>query len=437
MKELLSRIRLIDIKESLSAYYPSIIRMAGAGFQFLSAILIARKLGSEGSSDYLFWSAILMTSAPMATYGLEQLALRDVPRLEKKGVSFVRRYLEVVRIISVSLALLIGGGLLIYAGLSDGWALWQICIPIALAAFSSTLINGEVLKGLSCPNRGMIFGHFIPVALFTCCVILFVILSPANQNSPAVRAGHASILLLLFWFGCFVTGTILARFSGRPEMQGQFIAKPDPVIFRNLIKEGRSVFIGSVFGALSFMVPLVILKEFRPPEEVSYVTTAFRISILFNILLAAVFTVFAPKISMAAEKMNGSEIFKVYSKAILFALVALGPPQILGIIFPEFMMGIFGDGFTAGANSLRLLLASNLITLMLGPVLLLLIMIGENKHLPKFGIGKLLVAAIGSLILVPQFGGVGMILAMAGAFFLEEALVLIYIILKIRKSSAS
>ncbi|MDF1814861.1 MAG: hypothetical protein P1V20_21845 [Verrucomicrobiales bacterium] len=433
MKQLLLRLQFVDLTGSLSTFYPSAIRMAGAAMQFLNTILIARKLGDEGSSTFFFWSAIIMTSSPMASYGLEQLALRDVPRLQLKGVTNVKSYLAGVRLISLALAFAIGLGLFIYAGVSDGWASWNLLIPLALAAMTTVLINGEVLKGLSHPVKGMFFGHFIPVSLFTLCVLLFVSISTVTPGSTEALDGTACIWLLLMWFGCFVAASLSVRFSGQPEFHGARFVMPDTALVKTLLKEGRSVFIGGIFGALSFLLPLALLKEFRPQEEVSYVTTAFRISILFNILSVAIHSVFAPRISRAAEVHDGKALFIAYSKAVSFSLLALGPPLIIGIIFPGLIMKIFGNSFVDGANTLRLLLAANLITLILGPVLQLLVMIGRNKHLPIFGAFKLVLAVVGTWILIPKFGGVGMVVGMSGAFLLEEIVVLNYIIARFRK----
>lgn len=394
--------------------------MAGAGLQFLNTILIARTLGDVGSERYFFWSAIIMTSTGMASYGLEQLSLRDVPRLQLKGTTSVRTYLTAVQAISVSLALIIGLGLVIYAQFTEGWAEWQILIPFGLAAMTTVVIFGEVLKGLSQPVLGVLFGHFLPVFIFTIAIAL---------------AGSAltSALLLKLWIGSFLLAVLLLRFSGQPELKGHPFKKSDPALLKSLFIEGRSVFAGGIFGALSFMIPLAILKSQAQDPEVSYVTTAFRISILISILSGAIHSVFAPQISRAAESFDARRVFKSYSKAVIFSLVALGPPIFIGVAFPQLVMQIFGESFRDGASTLRLLLICNLISLILGPVLQLLIMIGSNRHLPRFGFFKLMIAVAAGWVLIPKFGGVGMVVAMSGAFLLEELAVLIYIGLKLRK----
>jgi len=46
---------------------PSAVRMIGAGFQFLSTVMVARTLGDGPSALFFFWSSVLMTSGPIAS----------------------------------------------------------------------------------------------------------------------------------------------------------------------------------------------------------------------------------------------------------------------------------------------------------------------------------------------------------------------------------
>src|SRR6056297_3009041 len=78
-------------------FSPSVVRLIGAAIQFLNTIIIARILGDAGAAPFFFWSAILMSWAPIATYGLEQLALRKTPRIESEGPEAVAAFLAPLR----------------------------------------------------------------------------------------------------------------------------------------------------------------------------------------------------------------------------------------------------------------------------------------------------------------------------------------------------
>lgn len=205
------------LKELYATFLPSGIRLGSAGVQFLSTILIARQLGDDGSALFFFWSALLVTAAPMASYGLEQLVLRDMPRLDGADPAEMDHYLRGVRGISLAFSILIGISMVIYGFLSDGWNTWLLVLPIGICALSTTLINGEILKGLSRPVAGVLCGHFIPVTLFFFILAGFFSLE-RELNSEAI---------LVIWIACFVAATFLVKFSGRRELSGSHLRKPE------------------------------------------------------------------------------------------------------------------------------------------------------------------------------------------------------------------
>lgn len=220
------------LKELYATFLPSGIRLGSAGVQFLSTIFIARQLDADGSALFFFWSALLVTAAPMASYGLEQLVLRDMPRLDGAGPNQMDHYLRGVRGISLAFSVLIGISMVLYGVLSDGWSTWLLVLPVGICALSTTLINGEILKGLSRPVSGVLCGHFIPVTLFF-LILAGVFYLGGDLNSEAI---------LVIWIACFVTATFLVKFSGRSELSGSHLRKPEPGTFGRLFRDASPIF---------------------------------------------------------------------------------------------------------------------------------------------------------------------------------------------------
>lgn len=409
---------------------PPGVRLAGAGIQFLSTVMIARQLGDEKSAGFFFWSAVLTSFAPVATYGLEHLVLRNVPRLHDSGSQKkLEHYLSSIRTFTLVLALGIGIGLLIYAmlrneGAETGLHSWQFLLPIALGAIALTLVNGEALKGLSRPVAGILYGHFIPVSLF--CFLIAVNLD--RLSSP---------FLIVIYTTAYVFAIVASRFGPSKTFRSKFFSLPSRKETRKNLFEGFSVFCTNALGALCYIVPLMILDFSRPSAEIAYVTTSFRISILFAILAAAIHGVFAPQLSRAASLPNNSKgVWKVYRKTTGITLLILSLPFGIGIVFSDTVMAIFGEQFRAGAEVLRLLLISGAIALCLGPMLQLLLMTGNTKFLAKLGVMKLLLVSVLSAVLIPRFGGLGMVVAMAVAFFLEEVTGLLFVGRQLKRKSS-
>ena len=406
---------------------PSAVRMIGAGFQFLSTVLVARTLGDGPSAGFFFWSSVLMTSSPIATYGLEQIALRNVPRLQGVDPGSVVPFVAHLRAMSLVVSFLLGLGWIVYAVATEsdsgGFKLWHLLPPILLSSIAMALINGEALKGLSRPVMGNIFGHLLPVSLFFLLVSLFA----KHLESPGI---------LSLYTASYLVGALAARFAPGGEFGKRLFLWPGLEKFRLLLKEGFQVCCVSFFGALSVIVPLSFLELTRPAEEVSHLTAALRISILFVVISSAIHSVFAPALSRNAELSSPLRpVFQVYFKAILIALLALGLPLAFGIAFPSVVMGVFGEAFHDGSESLRWLLVIQLLSLILGPVPHLLLMTGHTVFLARIGIVKFILVVLLSIILIPKLGGNGTVLAMGVSLIGEEIVGLAYAVFKLKRQS--
>jgi len=398
--------------------------MVGAGFQFLSTVIVARTLGDGPSASFFFWSSVLMTSGPIATFGLEQIALRNVPRLQRDNPEEVGRFVANLRAVSVLLSFIIGLGWVVYAVINQphqgGVHLWHFLPPVLLGSIAVALINGEAFKGLSRPVMGSIYGHLLPVSLFFITVSLFA----KHLGSPGI---------LTLYTGSYLIGALAARHAGGGEFRKQFFVWPDRATFRALLGEGLPVCMVSLFGALGFIVPLAFFELTRPAAEVSHLTAAFRISILFVVLSSAIHGVFAPALSRSAELPNPLRpVFMVYGKAILIALAVLALPLGFGIAFPGPVMSVFGDEFDDGAAPLRLLLLVQLASLIFGPVPHLLLMTGHTVFLARIGIVKFISIVVLSLLFIPRYGGSGMVYAMGISFVGEEIAGLLYAYRKLK-----
>lgn len=404
---------------------PSALRMSGAALQFLSTVIVARALGDESSAAFFFWSSVLMTSGPIASYGLEQIALRSVPRLQEQGAAAIGTFLGHLRFISLMVSLLLGIGLIVFELVTEqsdqGFQTWHLMPPIALASIALCLINGEALKGLSRPMMAVVFGHLIPVSLFCLLIILFA------------RGAPSAGVLALYTFSYFL-GAIAIRFCPARECRRPLVAIPSARKLRETLREGFPVCCVNLFGAMGFILPLAILEVTRPAAEVAYITTAFRISILCIVLSAAIHGVFAPVMSRAALLPDPRRaLFRVYGKAVLITLGTLAIPLAIGIGMPGTVMSIFGESFRNGADALRLLLIAQLITVCIGPVPQLLLMTGHASMLAVLGVLKLITGVVLSALLIPHYGGVGMVIGMGIAFVAEEIVGLGYALAKLRR----
>lgn len=100
------------------------------------------------------------------------------------------------------------------------------------------------------------------------------------------------------------------------------------------------------------------------------------------------------------------------------------PIILLMLIFPDFLMSLFGKGFEGGAGYLRVLVLGQFINVITGSVGYLLTMSGHEKDMRNITIINGALAVILALILNPIFGAMGSAISTAIAVALSNIMAL-------------
>lgn len=404
---------------------PAGLRLGGAALQFVVTILIARILGPGAAGIYFFWIAILMETGQVATYGLDRIALREVPRLREHDGAMTA-FLAPLRFTALALALLAGCGLSLYAYVfqqSQGWpAWWYFLPPLCCAGVALSMINSDAVTGLGRPLLAVLYRHTLIVL-----TVLSVVLVAQNVLTPEIALlGYTGGFLLagfgaLYGPGFFGTGPPI-RLPSKPDLKTHF-------------SSGTPVFASSLFTSLCTMIPLTLLERTHPSEEIAYVSTAFRIFVLIDVLAKAVHSLLMPELSRAAHEGEVQALFHTFLSAIGRGLALLILP-IAGIaLFAGEVMAVFGPSFVEGSPILRILMAVALISLAMGPAHQLLLMVGKTRHMALFSLVHLGFTGTLSIVLVPSLGPVGLALVIGGGMLLEKALFLWFSLRTARRTS--
>ena len=158
------------------------------------------------------------------------------------------------------------------------------------------------------------------------------------------------------------------------------------------------------------------------PEQLAILAVARRTAILTSFILMAVNLVVAPKFAALYKQGKTNELESIALQAtrlmVLFALPIVG----FMLLFPEWLMWLFGEEYKAGANLLRILAVGQFINVMTGSVGFLLSMSGHERDLRNvvFICGPM--AIILALILTPLYGVTGAAVATAIALASQNLL---------------
>lgn len=158
------------------------------------------------------------------------------------------------------------------------------------------------------------------------------------------------------------------------------------------------------------------------PEQLAILAVAQRTAMLTSFILMAVNLVVAPKFAALYKQGKTDQLERIALQAtklmVLFALPIVG----FMLIFPEWLMWLFGEEYKSGANLLRILALGQFVNVMTGSVGYLLSMSGHEKDLRNVVFISGPMAIILALVLTPLYGVTGAAVATAIALASQNLL---------------
>lgn len=152
----------------------------------------------------------------------------------------------------------------------------------------------------------------------------------------------------------------------------------------------------------------------------------FRMAVLVCMLMQLVNTSFAtmagPYLSRAADAGDLAQVRRTILIAGSIGLVIASPVGLAALLFPEFVLSLFGNEFTSGAVALQLIAIGQLIDVLAGPVGIALIMQKREKYVLRVEAVATLAGLATAIALLPSWGIAGAGLGMLVASLLRNAI---------------
>lgn len=272
-------------------------------------------------------------------------------------------------------------------------------VAIALLPAVFLNLNAESLRGL---KKIKYYGLFQNNTIFLVVIIGLLLLewlapSRAENALWAILAGEVVIAIISFIFWRKKKG----RNRGGKEI----------VRSRSILKTALPMLFGSATLYLMSWTDTLMLGFMRPEEEVGIYNIALKVASLTGLIIVAVNSIAAPKISelFSQDKIEAYKKFIHQTTGLIF-LTSL-PIVVLIFLLPEFILKIFGQEFVNGKISLLILTFGKFSGAFCGPVLVILNMSGKEKT------ARNILAAIGALnillngLFIPRWGIEGAALA--------------------------
>ena len=394
------------------------IRIAGAGIVFVSQALLARWMGGHAFGNYVYVWTWLVLLGDLFHFGLPLTAQRYVPSYTEAGaLPLLRGYLKASRWI----VFLIGAGAAAI-GLSvifGARGLFEhdlivplICGCVALPFFVLTFMSDALARCYDWVRLALLPAYIVrPLGLIVIVGVL---------HFAGMRVDDATVLATLAIVSVLVAVVQTVMFDRR--IAGIVPRGPTQFALGEWLRTAAPVVLVWGMYTLLTSTDVLVLKHFRPAEDVGHYFAAAKIIALVSIINFSVGAAAAHQFTRlhVAGDRDGLSAFAASTVRLMFwpslavtlCVLALGRPLLM----------LFGPGFAGAYPIMAVLAVGQLARASVGPAERLLSMVGQQNRCALAYVVAFAVNIVGCITLAPRFGGMGAAAATAAAFVTEAIL---------------
>ena len=395
-----------------------VIRIASAAIVFSSQILLARWMGDSEFGTYVYAWTWLMLVGEIVHLGMPLTAQRFIPEYTQAGAfNMLRGYLAGSRWITFAIGTLAAlvGALIVRAvesSLESHMIMPFYLVCVALPFYSLTFMFDGMARSYDWINIALLPPYIVRPLLI---VIGVAIARSAGfaLNATTVTAALAAAT----WLSALAQLLMLERRLGIVVPRGRktydarlWLSTALPIVL--------------VWGMYTLLTStdIIVLKIFRPPQEVAHYYAAAKTLALVGIVQYAV-------AAASAHRFTGYHV--AGDRA---GLAAFAADTVRWVFWPSFVgclamlllgkpvLSLFGAGFRDGYPVIVLLAVGQLARACVGPAERLLNMLGEQRSCAFAYAAAFAVNVLGCFLLAPAFGTIGVASATAAAFVVESGL---------------
>ncbi len=394
-----------------------LIRVVSALIAFVSQVLLARWMGRFEFGIYIYaWTWVLLVGG-MVDLGLGTASQRVIPEYtEHKQFALLRGYLRGSRWLATAIATIIAivgaGALKLLARSLDPGTIVPLYLSCAaLPAFGLGQVLSGVARSYDWVNLGLAPTYVLRQLLLLALVGFAYAL---GLPTDAVIATFLGVVAL--WSVTLGQSMVLDR-----RLAGALAGGPKTYAVPAWLSISAPIFVVEAFYLLLSYSDVIILKQYRPPDEVAVYYAAVKTLSLVAFIYFSVAQTIAHKFAeyyVAGDRERLVDFLRLSirltfwpSLAALLVLLALGQP----------LLRLFGNGFASGYYLMFIIAIGLLARASVGPVERLLNMLGERHSCALVYAGAFAIDLILCVLLIPFQGIAGAAIASTVALVCESA----------------
>jgi O-antigen/teichoic acid export membrane protein len=407
-----------------------LIQSSFAALSFISAVVLARLLGTENYGAYANAMAWVGVFGVIASFGFGSLLVRDVAILRSQS-----KWAELKGFLRYSNGFVLGFSLLLsLMVMIIAWgiysspdkeimrvSLWCASFLIPLTALAT--LKQSAIRGFENIVQSILPDMIIRPILILVGVYVIKFFFPFQLNAfsavlMSVFAALITFCLSSYWLNCLLPSEIIqskATYAVKTWMNSAF-----PML----------VFVG--LQILISQTSIVMLGMQKSAEDVGIFSVALRIATFLTFFIAAIHTVIGPimaRLYANGEKQRLQDILTITVRVSFLATALLG---LLILFGSDFILSIFGQEFLAAKVALGILVFGNLADIATGSPALLLVMTGHEREVAIVYVIFAVINIILNGILISSYGYEGAALASVISVVVSRAILAAYSLNKLK-----
>lgn len=287
-------------------------------------------------------------------------------------------------------------------------------MTLAVIPLAFLTIYSELLKGLKLIKNSQLIQGVFPPAL---TILFFYSIGRKFDLLGAVGSLNLSVIITAF-IGLYMWRQATPNLKG---IDGRI--KP-----RKLLESSIPLFFIMVVNLLIDRIPVFVLGIYCESADVGIFSISLRTTMLTSFILISVNSIAAPKFAELYSLKDRINLRRTAVQSQRIMLIFASPILAFFLLFPKFVLSLFGPDFGSGSSVLIILAIGQFINVSFGSVGFLLIMTGHERILKNISILGLAFCFILNIVFVPSLGILGAALATAIVVVIKNIMAFIFVI---------
>lgn len=409
IKGLLSDVHISELVKGGGASF--ILRVLSLIFGFVFNWMIAHFYGAESLGFLISSISVLTLVALIPQFGLDTAFLRFVSEYNTKKQP---QTIALILIKSLSVMIPLGVVVTVAFYFSAGYIATVVFkkpylaehlryISFGIVPMAMYFLFSEGLRGLKKIKEQTIIQN--PSRFFISMIlILFSVYILGEKINPSLIFSVSIILTMFlsiyYWRKFFIL-----------QNEVQKNAEQTTIAYSEIFKLSVPLLLASSTSFMVSWTDTIVLTMYRSDEEVAVYNTAMKFSTFAKLNLLAINSIAAPKFVELFSSKNFTALQKVAKQTTKLVFWTSIPATLIMLIFPSFILGIYGDIFKTGTSSLVILVIAQFIGVTCGSVGYFLQMTGSQKLFQNIILGVTALNILLNFLLIPSYGMQGAAIA--------------------------